>query len=154
SASCGPFSGSRYLIVSSDCLFVRAGTLENPGAATPDVHIFTRTKVAWLTLPKRAGIPVDLQDHIVPERLEVLRDPLALGRGFEQDACSVPAAQQRREPRPPRADAAVADVGAVCLREAGRLSDFGRPRPCSGRTSVRSRSRVPRGRRGSAVRCS
>src|SRR5262249_12952988 len=54
--TCGTYLWSRYLIVSSDCLFVRAGTLENPGAATPDVHIFTRTKVAWLTLPKRAGI--------------------------------------------------------------------------------------------------
>src|SRR5262249_9494623 len=149
--TCGPYLWSRYHIVSSDCLFVRAGTLENPGAATPDVHIFTRTKVAWLTLPKRAGIPVDLQDHIVPERLEVLRDPLALGRGFEQDACSGPAAQQRGEPLPRRADALFADDGAVCLLDAERLSDLGRPRPCSGRTSVRSRSRVPRGRRGSAV---
>jgi len=149
--TCGTYLWSRYLIVSSDCLFVRAGTLENPGAATPDVHIFTRTKVAWLTLPKRAGIPVDLQDHIVPERLEVLRDPLALGRGFEQDACSGPAAQQRGEPLPRRADALFADDGAVCLLDAERLSDLGRPRPCSGRTSVRSRSRVPRGRRGSAV---
>jgi len=50
--TCGTYLWSRYHIVSSDCLFVRAGTLENPGAVTPDVHIFTRTKVPWLTLPK------------------------------------------------------------------------------------------------------
>ena len=32
--------------------FVRAGTLDDPTAVTPDVHIFTRSKVAWVTLPE------------------------------------------------------------------------------------------------------
>ena len=31
--------------------FVRAGTLDDPAAFTPDVHIFTRSKLPWLTLP-------------------------------------------------------------------------------------------------------
>jgi hypothetical protein len=31
--------------------FVRGGTLDEPTAVTPDVHIFTRSKVEWLTLP-------------------------------------------------------------------------------------------------------
>jgi hypothetical protein len=31
--------------------FVRAGTLDEPSAVAPDVHIFTRSKVPWLTLP-------------------------------------------------------------------------------------------------------
>ena len=31
--------------------FVRGGTLDEPSAATPDVHIFARSKVPWLTLP-------------------------------------------------------------------------------------------------------
>ena len=31
--------------------FVRAGTLDDPSAVAPDVHIFTRSKVPWLTLP-------------------------------------------------------------------------------------------------------
>jgi hypothetical protein len=31
--------------------FVRAGTLDDPGRVTPDVHIFTRSKVGWVTLP-------------------------------------------------------------------------------------------------------
>jgi hypothetical protein len=35
-------------------LFVRAGTLDNPAAVTPDVHIFTRTKLPWVQLPKDA----------------------------------------------------------------------------------------------------
>ena len=35
-----------------DVLFVRAGTLDDPSAVEPDVHIFTRSKVPWLTLPE------------------------------------------------------------------------------------------------------
>ena len=32
--------------------FVRAGTLDEPTDVSPDVHIFTRSKVAWVTLPE------------------------------------------------------------------------------------------------------
>jgi hypothetical protein len=35
-----------------EVLFVRAGTLDEPGAVTPDVHIYTRSKVGWVTLPE------------------------------------------------------------------------------------------------------
>jgi len=35
-----------------EVLFVRAGTLDDPGAVRPDVHIFTRSKVGWVTLPE------------------------------------------------------------------------------------------------------
>ena len=31
--------------------FVRLGTLEDPSALAPDVHIFTRSKLPWVTLP-------------------------------------------------------------------------------------------------------
>jgi hypothetical protein len=31
--------------------FVRGGTLDRPSAIEPDVHIFTRSKVPWVTLP-------------------------------------------------------------------------------------------------------
>jgi hypothetical protein len=31
--------------------FVRAGTLDTPSAVSPDVHIFTRSKLPWVTLP-------------------------------------------------------------------------------------------------------
>lgn len=31
--------------------FVRGGTLDDPGRVEPDVHIFTRSKVGWVTLP-------------------------------------------------------------------------------------------------------
>jgi hypothetical protein len=31
--------------------FVRAGTLDQPSSIEPDVHIFTRSKLSWITLP-------------------------------------------------------------------------------------------------------
>ena len=35
--------------------FVRVGTLEDPSQTPPDIHIFTSTRLPWLTLP--AGTP-------------------------------------------------------------------------------------------------
>ena len=32
--------------------YVRAGTLDQPSEVTPDVHIFTKSKVSWLTIPE------------------------------------------------------------------------------------------------------
>jgi hypothetical protein len=31
--------------------FVRAGTLDDPASVTPDVHIYTRSKLPWIALP-------------------------------------------------------------------------------------------------------
>jgi hypothetical protein len=38
-----------------DVKFVRGGTLDQPPAITPDVHIFARSKLSWVTLP--VGVP-------------------------------------------------------------------------------------------------
>jgi len=35
--------------------FVRAGTLDDPRGIVPDVHIYTQSKVGWVTLPD--GVP-------------------------------------------------------------------------------------------------
>jgi hypothetical protein len=35
--------------------FVRAGTLDTPGALHPDAHIYTRSKLPWVQLPD--GVP-------------------------------------------------------------------------------------------------
>jgi hypothetical protein len=35
--------------------FVRVGTLDDPAQMPPDVHIFTRSKLPWVTLPE--GVP-------------------------------------------------------------------------------------------------
>jgi hypothetical protein len=34
--------------------FVRAGTLDRPSEITPDVHVYTRSKLPWITLPDTA----------------------------------------------------------------------------------------------------
>jgi hypothetical protein len=34
--------------------FVRIGTLDEPGALPPDVHIYTRSKLPWVRLPEDA----------------------------------------------------------------------------------------------------
>jgi hypothetical protein len=53
--TCGTTLWSRYHLVPSECLFVRAGTLDAPEAVMPDVHIYTRSKLPWLALPE--GVP-------------------------------------------------------------------------------------------------
>ena len=35
--------------------FVRVGTLDDPAALQPDVHIYTRSKLPWVRLP--VGVP-------------------------------------------------------------------------------------------------
>jgi hypothetical protein len=39
----------------SEILFVRAGTLDDPSQVSPDVHIYTRSKLPWIVLP--ASVP-------------------------------------------------------------------------------------------------
>jgi hypothetical protein len=36
----------------SEVRFVRGGTLDDPAAVTPDVHIYTRSKQPWVRLPE------------------------------------------------------------------------------------------------------
>jgi hypothetical protein len=52
--NCGTRLWSKYYAAPGDTLLVRAGTLDHPEAIAPDVHIFTRSKLPWLELPKDA----------------------------------------------------------------------------------------------------
>ena len=45
------WSHYNYAGIGAKIAFVRAGTLDDPGLAPPDVHIFTSTKQSWLPLP-------------------------------------------------------------------------------------------------------
>ena len=64
-----------------EVVFVRGGTLDNPTDITPDVHIYTRSKVGWVTLPE--GTPAFEvyydTDQLWPvdslRRLEAIRHP-------------------------------------------------------------------------------
>jgi hypothetical protein len=56
--------------------FVRGGTLDDPTEITPDVHIYTRSKVGWVTLPPTAPAFEEYYDSKAlwpPDRLERLR---------------------------------------------------------------------------------
>jgi hypothetical protein len=55
-AKCGTALWSKYHAAPGDTLLVRAGTLDNPAAVAPDVHIFTRSKAPWLELPAGARV--------------------------------------------------------------------------------------------------
>ena len=35
-----------------EVLFVRGGTLDDPSLVSPDVHIYTRSKLAWIAIPE------------------------------------------------------------------------------------------------------
>jgi hypothetical protein len=51
---CGTAVWSEYGGVAA-LRFVRVGTLDEPAALPPDVHIYTRSKLPWITLPD--GVP-------------------------------------------------------------------------------------------------
>ncbi|HEX5454608.1 MAG TPA: GFA family protein [Stellaceae bacterium] len=55
-AACGTALWSKYHASPGDTVLLRAGTLDDPAAITPDVHIFTRSKVPWLDLPQDARV--------------------------------------------------------------------------------------------------
>src|SRR5262245_45752348 len=52
-AACGTAVWSEYSGVTT-MRFVRVGTLDDPSAAPPDVHIYVRSKLPWLVLPDGA----------------------------------------------------------------------------------------------------
>ena len=49
---CGVSLWSTYLGLGPHVHFVRAGTLDDPSLAPPDIHIYTSTKQPWVVLPK------------------------------------------------------------------------------------------------------
>lgn len=45
---------SHYAGAGPRIAFVRVGTLDAPGGLTPDIHIFTSTKLPWVVIPEGA----------------------------------------------------------------------------------------------------
>ncbi len=64
--------------------FVRVGTLDQRDALTPDVHIYTRSKLPWVVLPE--GAPA-FEEYYSPKALwppaSLARHQAALGRTAE-----------------------------------------------------------------------
>lgn len=52
---CGVALWSHYGALRDLLAFIRVGTLDDPDAFPPDLHIFTATKQPWVTLP--SGVP-------------------------------------------------------------------------------------------------
>jgi hypothetical protein len=53
--------------------FVRVGTLDDPTVLPPDIHIYTSTKLPWVTLPKdKPAMPeyYNLREHWPAESIE------------------------------------------------------------------------------------
>ena len=65
--------------------FVRAGTLDQPSGIAPDVHIYTRSKLGWITLPDSVPAFEEFYDlkAVWPaeslERLEAVMAPASSG---------------------------------------------------------------------------
>lgn len=53
---------SNYPQAGSAVRFVRVGTMDDPGAYPPDIHIFTSTKLPWVTFPPGAKVVAELYD--------------------------------------------------------------------------------------------
>ena len=71
---------SHYPQAGDAVCFIRVGTLDNPGACPPDVHIYTSTKQPWVVLPDGARAVPEFYDPraVWPEesreRVRVARD--------------------------------------------------------------------------------
>ena len=54
-ADCGVTVWSNYPQAGPHIHFIRAGTLDDPSQAPPDIHIYTSTKQSWVIIPD--GVP-------------------------------------------------------------------------------------------------
>lgn len=55
-SKCGTALWHKYHAAPGDTVLLCAGSLDNPSQVAPDVHIFTRSKVPWLELPRDARV--------------------------------------------------------------------------------------------------
>ena len=74
-AACGTALWSYYARLGRLSYGVRAGTLDDPGSVTPDVVIFTESRMPWVALPE--GIPAfeqyyDFREVLAPVKLDRL----------------------------------------------------------------------------------
>ncbi len=72
---CGAALWSHYARLGKFGAGLRVGTLDEPGSLTPDVVIFTETKMPWVALPE--GIPAfenyyDFREVLAPDKQERL----------------------------------------------------------------------------------
>jgi hypothetical protein len=67
--------------------FVRGGTLDQPSGITPDVHIYTRSKLSWIALPESVPafeVYYDSKTLWPPASLDRIKAAFAQGDSGEQ----------------------------------------------------------------------
>lgn len=74
---------SNYAAAGAGVRFVRVGTLDEPDRVSPDIHIYTSTKLPWIVLPQ--GVPAvpefyDLKATWPPASMDRLRAARAAAR--------------------------------------------------------------------------
>ncbi|MGY9054304.1 MAG: GFA family protein [Alphaproteobacteria bacterium] len=79
-SSCKTAVWSHYQRGGNKLAFVRVGTMDDPGALPPNIHIHTASKQSWLTLP--SDVPVmpafyELADHWPAESMARLAKVMA-----------------------------------------------------------------------------
>ncbi|MBO9624019.1 MAG: GFA family protein [Sphingomonas sp.] len=80
-SACGTAMWSVYPRLGELAVGIRAGTLDDPGAVTPDAAIFTADRMPWVTLPEdiphfeKTYVPAEL---LPPERFARLQALIAL----------------------------------------------------------------------------
>jgi hypothetical protein len=73
---CGVTLWSHYALGRERVAFVRTGTLDDPAALPPDIHIYTSSKQPWVTLPDGAtAVPEYYRrgDHWTADAIERYR---------------------------------------------------------------------------------
>ena len=81
---------SHYPTFDTKLAFVRAGTLDDPSRAPPDVHIFTSTKQPWVILPAGAEVYTEFYTAAGRERMmgpERFARRAALLEEVKREAC-------------------------------------------------------------------
>lgn len=81
---------SHYATLGAKLAFVRAGSLDDPSLAPPDVHIFTSTKQPWVVLPAGAEAYLEYYSAADRERMfgpEGLARRAALLEEVKREAC-------------------------------------------------------------------
>jgi len=62
-SDCGTLLWSQYLGLGTEISLVRVGTLDNPDACPPDIHIFTESKQAWVQIGQQIGQGVPVRER-------------------------------------------------------------------------------------------
>tara|TARA_B110000003_G_scaffold82675_1_gene84401 strand:+ start:460 stop:873 length:414 start_codon:yes stop_codon:yes gene_type:complete len=62
-SNCYVATWGHYAAAGNGFVYIRVGTLDDPSICQADVHLFTKSKLAWLTLPNDAPAFEEMYDR-------------------------------------------------------------------------------------------